>query len=74
VLDAAYADGAALRSELERRLGGRVLHCVVTDVDYVAGTTKCDVRFRVAESAGGGYALNGRGPATQLTIVSHART
>jgi hypothetical protein len=48
VLDAVHADRAALRADLERRLGGELLRCVVTDVDYVAGTTKCDVRFRAA--------------------------
>lgn len=50
-LDAVHADRAALHADLERRLGGRLLRCVVTDVDYVQGTTRCDVRFRAAAEA-----------------------
>ncbi len=48
LLDALHADRAALHADLERRLGGELLRCVVTDVDYVQGTTRCDVRFRAA--------------------------
>jgi hypothetical protein len=54
-----------------------VLHCLVSDVDFVAGTTKCDVRFRASEPGDGGYVAgptNGHRQATTLTIVSHART
>jgi hypothetical protein len=45
-IDAVHGDRAALHADLERRLGGEVLRCLVTDVDYVQGTTQCDVRFR----------------------------
>jgi hypothetical protein len=72
LLDAVHADTAALHADLERRLGGQILHCVVTDVDYVAGTTKCDVRLRAAMPGHSSNALNGRMPATALTIVSRA--
>ena len=48
LLEAVYGDPAELRAEIERRLGGTVLRCMVTDVDYVAGTTRCDVRFRAS--------------------------
>jgi hypothetical protein len=33
VLDAVHGDRAGLHAELERRLGGKVLRCLVTDVD-----------------------------------------
>lgn len=71
LLDAVYAERAALHGDLERRLGGKVLRCVVTDVDYVAGTTRCDVRFRVATAETGADAagaLDGS-PPTALAIV-----
>jgi Domain of unknown function (DUF4956) len=51
LLDAVHEDRAALHEDLERRLGGEVLRCVVTDVDYVQNTTACDVRFRAHRSA-----------------------
>ena len=72
LLDAVHAERAALHGDLERRLGGKVLRCVVTDVDYVAGTTRCDVRFRAAAAATGADAARGAldgSPATALVIV-----
>ena len=71
LLDAVHADRPALHADLERRLGSKVLRCVVTDVDYVAGTTRCDVRFRVATAATDAAAagtLDGS-PPTTLAVV-----
>ena len=45
-LDAVHADDASLIADLERRLGGTVLHFEVNDVDYVRKTTLVDVRYR----------------------------
>jgi hypothetical protein len=45
-LDVVHADDAALVADLERRLGGRVLHHQVKDVDYVRDTMEVDVRYR----------------------------
>ena len=47
-LDVIHADDAALVADLERRLGGRVTHHEVKEVDYVRDTTVVDVRYRVA--------------------------
>jgi len=41
-----HSDDAALVADLERRLGGRVLHHVVNEVDYVRDTMVVDVRYR----------------------------
>jgi hypothetical protein len=46
-LDTVHADDAALVADLERRLGGRVMHHVVNEVDYVRDTMVVDVRYRV---------------------------
>ena len=46
-LDVIHADDAALVADLERRLGGKVMHHVVDDVDYVRETMSVDVRFKV---------------------------
>ena len=45
-LDVVHSDDAALVADLERRLGGRVLHHVVNEVDYVRDTMVVDVRYR----------------------------
>ena len=45
-LDVVHADDAALVADLERRLGGRVMHHVVNEVDYVRDTMVVDVRYR----------------------------
>ncbi|MER6505463.1 DUF4956 domain-containing protein [Nonomuraea sp. NPDC001636] len=50
-LDVVHADPELLRADLEGRLRGRVLHCVVTQVDYVRDVTVVDVRFQIAEVA-----------------------
>jgi hypothetical protein len=47
-LDRVHGADAALVGDLERRLGGRVLHHVVKDVDYVKDTTVVDVRLAMA--------------------------
>ena len=44
-LDLVHADEASLTADLERRLGGQVTHCIVTEVDYVRDITVVDVRF-----------------------------
>lgn len=44
-LDVVHADPDMLRVDLEGRLRGRVLHCVVTHVDYVRDVTVVDVRY-----------------------------
>lgn len=46
-LDVVHTDPALLRADLESRLGGRVLQCVVSQVDYVRDVTVVDVRFEV---------------------------
>ena len=45
-LDVIHADDAALVADLERRLGGTVMHHEVNDVDYVRQTMLVDVRYR----------------------------
>src|SRR4051812_12873076 len=45
-LDQVHADGAGLVADLEHRLGGRVLHHEVNDVDYVRDTMVVDVRYQ----------------------------
>jgi hypothetical protein len=45
-LDVVHADDAALVADLERRLGGKVMHHEVNDIDYVRQTMIVDVRYR----------------------------
>ena len=45
-LDWIHTDEAALVADLERRLGGTVLHHEVNDVDHSRGTMLVDVRFK----------------------------
>ena len=59
-LDVIHADDAALVADLERRLGGRVMHHEVNDVDYVRRTMFVDVRYRV-----------GAGPAAEQADERH---
>ncbi|MEV5831724.1 DUF4956 domain-containing protein [Spirillospora sp. NPDC052242] len=47
-LDVVHADPAALHADLEQRLGGTVLSCTVTEVDYVRDVSIVDVRYRRA--------------------------
>ncbi|MFI7697837.1 DUF4956 domain-containing protein [Nonomuraea sp. NPDC049480] len=44
-LDVVHADPDLLRVDLESRLRARVLHCVVTQIDYVRDVTVVDVRY-----------------------------
>jgi hypothetical protein len=48
-LDVVHADEASLVADLERRLGGKVMHHEVNDIDYVRGTMLVDVRYRVGK-------------------------
>jgi Domain of unknown function (DUF4956) len=48
-LDVVHTDDAALVADLERRLGGRVMHHVVNEVDYVRDTMVVDVRYRAGQ-------------------------
>jgi Domain of unknown function (DUF4956) len=50
-LDVVHASDAALVADLERRLGGQVLHHEVNDIDYVRQTMIVDVRYRSGTSA-----------------------
>jgi len=45
-LDTVYTDNDALVADLERRLGGQVMHHEVNDIDYVRNTMVVDVRYR----------------------------
>jgi hypothetical protein len=47
-LDVVHSDDASLVADLERRLGGQVMHHVITDIDYVRDTMVVDVRFRAS--------------------------
>jgi hypothetical protein len=47
-LDAVHPDEPTLRADLERRLGGRVRRCDVSEIDYVREVTIVDVRFDAA--------------------------
>ena len=42
-----HADDAALVADLERRLGGQVLHHQIKDIDYVRDIMVVDVRYQV---------------------------
>lgn len=44
-LDVVHATPTALVADLERRLGGKVTHCIVKELDYVRDVTRVDVRF-----------------------------
>jgi hypothetical protein len=47
-LDVVHHDDGALIADLERRLGGRVMHHVVDRIDYVRDVMVVDVRFQAA--------------------------
>jgi Domain of unknown function (DUF4956) len=47
-LDVVHHDDDALIADLERRLGGRVMHYVVDQIDYVRDVMVVDVRFQAA--------------------------
>lgn len=46
-LDRIHPSPAALRDDLEERLGGQVKHLIVQQVDFVRETMRIDVRMRV---------------------------
>jgi hypothetical protein len=46
-----HHDDEALIADLERRLGGRVMHHVVDQIDYVRDVMIVDVRFQAATRA-----------------------
>jgi hypothetical protein len=50
-LDVVHHDDDALITDLERRLGGRVMHYVVDQIDYVRDVMVVDVRFKAAARA-----------------------
>ena len=50
-LDVIHADDAALVADLERRLGGEVMHHQVNEVDYVRDTMVVDVRYKYGRRA-----------------------
>jgi uncharacterized protein DUF4956 len=50
-LDVVHHDDDALIADLERRLGGRVVHHVVDQIDYVRDVMVVDVRFQAATRA-----------------------
>ena len=52
VIDAVYGTREELINDLEERLGGKVLVCHVTDINYQARTSTCDVRFRDTDAPG----------------------
>ena len=69
-LDVIHADDAALVADLERRLGGTVMHHEVNDIDYVRGTMLVDVRYRAGAAR---FALQGDEQHLELTLdVVHA--
>ena len=47
-LDVVHSEDATLVADLERRLGGRVVHHKVNDIDYVRDIMVVDVRYQVA--------------------------
>jgi Domain of unknown function (DUF4956) len=49
-LDVAHASDAALVADLERRLGGRVLHHQVKELDYVRDVTVVEVRYHAGRA------------------------
>jgi hypothetical protein len=50
-LDVVISDPQALRDELERRLGARVHHVIVIELDYVRETMRVDVRYHQGRHA-----------------------
>jgi hypothetical protein len=67
-LDVVHADDAALVADLERRLGGRVLHHKIKDIDYVRDIMVVDVRCQVGSQHTGAY-LTHEGVTEQIRVV-----
>lgn len=72
VLDAVHGTREALIADLEQRLGGTVLSCQVSDVDYKARTSTCDVRFRDSDAEG--VTVRAPDPAAETTAPTPAVT
>ena len=68
-LDTVHGDDAALVADLERRLGGRVLHHQVNDIDYVRNTTLVDVRYRAHTTPTVGAGLGERRLEVTLDVI-----
>lgn len=64
-LDVVHGSTTGLVADLERRLGGRVTHCIVKEVDYVRDVTRVDVRF-VAPTAPSPPSRSGSGAVVSL--------
>jgi hypothetical protein len=51
-LDVVHSDDGALVADLERRLGGKVVHHEVNDIDYARQTMLVDVRYQAGPATG----------------------
>jgi hypothetical protein len=69
-LDVIHSAPAALVADLERRLGGPVLHHKVKDLDYVRDTMVVDVRYRVSSPIAGSKAVGPRRDAQATQVVN----
>jgi hypothetical protein len=67
-LDVVHDNDAALVADLERRLGGRVLHHKIKDIDYVRDIMVVDVRCQVGSQHTGAY-LTHEGVTEQIRVV-----
>jgi len=67
-LDVVHADDVALVADLERRLGGQVLHHRVKDIDYVRDIMVVDVRCQVGSQHTGAH-LTHEGVTEQIRVV-----
>lgn len=70
-LDMAIPDEAALRAHIESRLGIRVRHLIVQELDFVRDVTVVDIRYRV--SARHVLASNGHPSGLDLPVGAAAR-
>ena len=68
-LDVIHADEAALVADLERRLGGRVLHHQVKDIDYVRDIMVVDVRCQARSQHTEQPTSPTQGVTEQITVV-----
>ena len=67
-LDVVHDNDAALVADLERRLGGRVLHHKIKDIDYVRDIMVVDVRCQVGSQHTWAY-LTHEGVTEQIRVV-----
>jgi hypothetical protein len=70
-LDVVHHDDEALIADLERRLGGRVMHHVVDQIDYVRDVMVVDVRFKAASRAPEPAAVQQAANAQQGPVYQH---